>query len=58
MRLEGCEMKSLLVALILVAATCIAALLLAQAAQALFTGESFPVPVPKRVTITVPFSVP
>lgn len=51
-------MKTILIALALVAFACIAGLLLAQAAKALFTGESFPVPAPKTVTVTVPFYLP
>lgn len=51
-------MKIFLSAVAAVVVICIAGLLLAQALKALFTGESFPMPVPKRVTVTVPFSVP
>ena len=51
-------MKIFLIALALVATTCVAGLLLGQAFKALFTGESFPMPVPKTVLVTVPFSVP
>ena len=51
-------MKTFLIALLLVAITFVCGLLLAQAAKALFTGESFPMPVPKTTTVTVPFSVP
>ena len=51
-------MKTFLTALAIVTITCVAGLLLGQAFKALFTGESFPVPLPKTVTVTVPFSVP
>lgn len=51
-------MKIFLTALVLVAITCVAGLLLGQVFKALFTGESFPVPLPKTVTVTVPFSAP
>ena len=49
-------MKTFLIALALVATVCISGLLLAQAFKALFTGESFRVPVPQNVSVTVPFS--
>lgn len=51
-------MKTFLTAVAAVVVVCISGLLLGQAAKALFTGESFRVPVPKRVTVIVPFSVP
>ena len=51
-------MKTFLIALALVATVCISGLLLAQAFKALFTGESFPHPIPKTTTVTVPFSLP
>lgn len=51
-------MKNFLIALLLVAITFVCGLLLAQAAKALFTGESFRVPAPKTTTVTVPFSLP
>lgn len=51
-------MKQLKQFLIILAVGFVCGLLLGQAAKALFTGESFRVPVPKRVTVIVPFSVP
>lgn len=51
-------MKTFLIALALVALACTAGLLLGMAGKALFTGESFPHPIPKTTTITVPFSLP
>ena len=41
---KGQRMKTFLIAIALVALACIAGLLLANAARALFTGESFPPP--------------
>lgn len=51
-------MKIFLKALILVVITCVAGLFLGQAFKALFTGESFPMPPPKTVLVTMPFSLP
>lgn len=51
-------MKAFLIAVVLVTIVCISGLLLGQVFKALFTGESFPVPLPKTVTVTVPFSIP
>ena len=49
-------MKLFLIALALVTFVCVAGLLLGMAAKALFTGESFKHPIPRTVTVTVPFS--
>lgn len=51
-------MKTFLTAVAAVVVVCISGLLLGQAFKALFTGESFRVPVPQTTTVTVPFSVP
>lgn len=51
-------MKIFLSAVAAVVVVCISGLLLSQAAKALFTGKSFPVPVPKTVTVTVPHKLP
>lgn len=49
-------MKTFLTALAAVVIVCVAGLLIGQAFKALFTGESFPMPLPKTVLVTVPFS--
>ena len=50
-------MKTFLIALAAVVIVCVAGLLIGQALKALFTGESFYHPIPKTVTVTVPFKL-
>jgi hypothetical protein len=49
-------MKAIYAAIMVIAAVCVTGLLLGQVFKALFTGESYPMPIPKTVLVTVPFS--
>ena len=51
-------MKLFAIALMLVTAACVIGLLLGQVGKALFTGQSFRVPVPQTVTVTVSYKLP
>ena len=50
-------MKLFAIALLVVVA-CVIGLLLAQVGKSLLTGQSYRVPVPQTVTVTVPYKLP
>jgi hypothetical protein len=49
-------MKIFLTAVAAVVIVCITGLLIGQTFKALFTGESYRMPVPKNITVVVPYS--